>query len=474
MNGQKLIFINATYLLFSNVGVRLVTAFATIMLARSLEVREFGTLSIALALASVASYLTDMGLTHTFIREGTRNLEALGPVVGSALRLRMGLAFFATIIFIIFIYAAYSDPQLQLVSLVIVLPAIWGGALRNFGEVYFQIIQEMKYTALISISSGLTVASILLTAVYFQWSLPLIAAAYGITALVSGALGLFLVTRRVPSFAGWHSGLLQGLGAFLLGGMAVLLLPQLGPLVLERATNLEQVGYFAAAYRIPALLYSIPGILATAFYPQLFHFGNSDPERHLALSAREIKSMSQLGIGLSLPFIFYPEWVVSVIFGAKWGGETSLCLSVLACMVIFQSINFPLADSLTTKGLQSRRAAILAVGLGAGALFYYFAGSRYGAFGGAIAAIAIESILLIGFCFTNPAWKRLLTESVLPMLGLALVSGFGAYLIRTFVPSQPLGFFLVPLLYSATILRFDPETKRLVNSYRFKEVVHEA
>lgn len=44
-----------------------------------------------------------------------------------------------------------------------------------------------------------------------------------------------------------------------------MLLPQLGPIILEKVSTYEQVGFFGAASKIPAVLYQIPGVIAAAF-----------------------------------------------------------------------------------------------------------------------------------------------------------------------------------------------------------------
>ena len=49
-----------------------------------------------------------------------------------------------------------------------------------------------------------------------------------------------------------------------------MLLPQLGPIILEKVSTYNQVGFFGAASKIPAVLYQIPGVIAAAFYPRLF------------------------------------------------------------------------------------------------------------------------------------------------------------------------------------------------------------
>lgn len=64
----QLILKNASFLFVGNVMVRMLTAISAIVIARYLGAEQYGILSIALVFSTFASSMTDLGLTHTFIR----------------------------------------------------------------------------------------------------------------------------------------------------------------------------------------------------------------------------------------------------------------------------------------------------------------------------------------------------------------------------------------------------------------------
>lgn len=457
---------NASYLFLGNVVVRLLTAAATIMLARHLGVVEFGMLSVSLALAAIAKYFTDMGLNHTLIREGTKISSDIPRLLGGALKIKLGLALVATLAFYCFIAFCYTDNvKLRNTAYFLVLPTIWGGALSGVGDIYFQIIQKMQYTALIRAVSGLIVAAVLLVGIFLDWTLSYLSLAYGIASVFGGLIGVWMVFKNVPGIGGWHWGLLEGLGCFTLGGFLILLLPQLGLIILERTTDMQQVGYFSAAFRIPNVLYSIPGVLATAFYPQLFRYGNNDSSRHFNLNVKEIKSMSLIGIALALPFALYPDKVVEILFGSSWVVHAGRPLMFLAWVVVLHSVNFPLADALTTQGMQRQRTVVLTLGVVLGAIFYGFLGKNWGATGGAIAALLIELILLVGFIVMNPKGGELKKIILLPMLSVAIAGALVGYAIKAILPFETLGLFLAPSLFICAVLLFDKEIRLITISF---------
>lgn len=423
-----LILKNASYLLSSNLLVRVITALASIWVARYLGVEDYGMLAVGLAFSGVAGYFTDMGITHTLIREGTKPNADIPALMGAFAKWRMGFALLTAAASALLIEVLYSGSDLRPVLYWMVMPTVLGANLVGIGAAYFQLTQQMKFTALIRTVAGLATAATLCLGIVFQWPLLLLAAVYGCSSLLGGVLSLWLVLKKVRLTQGGDAkALLQGLGSFMLGGLVVMLLPQLGPLVLERVADLTQVGYFAAAYRIPVVLYQFPGILAAAFYPLLFQYGNEKRlDEHLRLNVLQLKMMSLMGMLMAVPFLFYADWWVELLYGVEFAQASGL-LAMLAVIVILQSINFPLADSLTTKGQQFRRTMVLIAAVVVGTALYAVLGSRYGATGGAYAALATEGVLLIGNLAMNRTGVQLLWRGLavnLPAFAIVALLGF--------------------------------------------------
>ncbi|MDI3256773.1 MAG: flippase [Kyrpidia sp.] len=434
MSGTRILK-NAAYLFAGNVLVRLVGAVAAILVARYLGARDYGILSVALAFSVVTGYFTDLGLSHTLIREGTKPDADLKRLLAGFFKIRLLFGLGTAAASLAAVETLYPDPEVRRVLYWVVMPNILGAAFQGVGAVYFQVVQQMQYTALIRTVSGLFTAGALFLGMALRWPLSFLAPVYGLAAVAGGLVSLWLVGRRVPLFAGWDRSLLQGLWSFTLGGLVIMLLSQMGPLILERVTDLAQVGYFAAAFRIPAVLYQIPGVLAEAYYPQLFADGHRGDERtHLALNTLELKMMSALGVLMALPFLLYPDWWIQLLFGPRWAAAAP-ALEILSWMVLLQSVNYPLADALTTKGMQSRRTAVLVVVLFAGLGAYAGLGARWGSTGGAAAAVAVESASMIGFVLANPTGWALLRRGV--SVNAAVLFGaaaLGALWVRTWSP----------------------------------------
>ncbi|BAR80939.1 oligosaccharide flippase family protein [Bacillus cereus group sp. MYBK249-1] len=452
---------NASYLFVGNITVRFVLAIATIFFARYVSPSDYGMFTTALAVSAVICYFTDAGLTHTFMREGTRSDANISVLISSYLRIRLILAIVISVLFAIFAQFFYPDAYLRTMVYWVVLPTMFGATLQGVGMAYFQVTERMQFTAIISVLQGVTAAAALLLGMSFQWSLMMVAAMYGVSSLVTGVIAFIMTIRYTKVHKGWDKGILDQLLIFTINGIIIMLLPQLGPIILEKVSTYNQVGFFGAASKIPAVLYQIPGVIAAAFYPRLFAFGNEkNIEEHRKLSSFELKLMSFLGMGISIPFIADPSfWIVSLL-GEEYAPAGD-ALAILAFMVILQSINYPLADNLTTIGQQWKRATTMTIGLVVAIIGYIVLGSKYGMMGAAAAAILTEITLLIGFTLFIRKGMQLLVKGII-FNSLAFIISYGIYRIALINLPPLIALTLTGILYGIIGIGIDPQIRGFV------------
>lgn len=451
---------NSSYLLVSYIIERALNAIAFILLARYLGEAGFGMFSYALAFATIAGYFSDLGLTNTLIREGSKKGAVLSVLVASYFKTRLVLGFITALVSIVIINLFFQEHDLILLLYWITISSIVGGAFIGVGKAYFQVIQKMQYSALIGAVSGFISALSLMIAVLLEFTIVEVAVLFACSRVFGGLFSLFILRGKINFVTGWDKSVLVGLGGFTLAGLITMLLPQLGTLTLERVSTLEEVGLYSAAYRFPLILYSIPAVFSAGFYPVLFRLGNEKlEEEHLNLSVKETYVLNTAGICITLPFILYPEWWIDLLFGPSWG-EAAVILGVLSWIVIFQTINYPLGDALTTKGFQNRRTSVLLIAIVIGFLFYFVLGKEYGGIGGAFAAIIIETILLFGFACSNRKSINIIRKGALNNL-IILISIF--IFFKRIVDFDPIvGMLLSVFLFIIINLIINEDAKKLL------------
>ncbi len=178
--------------------------------------------------------------------------------------------------------------------------------------------------------------------------------------------------------------------------------------------------------------------------------------------------MSFLGMGISIPFIADPSFWIVTLLGKEYAPAGD-ALAILAFMVILQSINYPLADNLTTIGQQWKRATTMGIGLAVAVISYIVLGSQFGMMGAAIAAILTEITLLIGFTLFVRKGFSLLFKGII-FNTLAFIISYILY--RTILITLPplVALTITGILYGIIGLAIDPQIRGLILGFINKKL----
>ncbi|MGG3449609.1 oligosaccharide flippase family protein [Domibacillus aminovorans] len=456
---------NVFHLFYSTAFSSGLNAFTLVVLANYLESSSYGMFSIALAFSLIMGYFTDVGMSVTMLREGSKKGISLSTVISSYIKIRLVLLGVTFVGGFFFIQLLYQDqPELMQTMYYLIFPMVIGLTMQSISVTYFQLVEEMQYSGLIRMCSAVFLVISISLGMFFSLKPTIIALLYGCSYLFAGMGGMYLTSKRVEIRfkSAFHKDLLKNMLSFIISGLLIVILPQLGPLVLEKTLTLKQVGFFAVAYRIPSALYQIPGVLAGAFYPVLFKSYNSKGgSEHLQLNILQLKMMALTGMAMTVPLYYMPEIIIHSLFGEKWLFASS-ALQILSFMLVLQSINVALADGLTTKALQTRRTIVQAVAVAGGIGFYTFFSRQYGVEGAAFAGIAVEILSFAGFWLLNPKRGEIAKKVLLPYISTFIIL---LAVITHFLSAQPISAVALHLLCLLIIIGVDPELARKLISF---------
>ncbi|MFB4160399.1 oligosaccharide flippase family protein [Geomicrobium sp. JSM 1781026] len=395
------ILINIWHLLYGTTTAALLNALALVVLASYLQAHDYGVFSVVLAVAMIAGFFTDVGLSDIVLREGAKKQNEHAKLFVSFVKLRLLFLLISVVagfLFIHFMY--YSEQEIVLTSYYLLLPMIIGVTAQSIASTYFQLYEKMQYISYIKMISASLLVFFMIVGVGLSFPPLVMALLYGCAYVIAGMFGMILFLKHARlkwRYVPFHKGLLHQLWMFAAGGLLFVILPHLGPLVLERSITLVEVGLFAIAYRIPQALQQVPFIVAGAYYPALFkEFANNKDKRHLQLNVVETKLMGVIGMLMAVPFVYFSEPILVNVFGNEWGAAAPALL-VLSFMLVFQALNIAIADGLTSSGHQTARTCTQFIAVSIGVFLYYFLSQRYGVIGAAVAGVSIEVICLIGF-----------------------------------------------------------------------------
>lgn len=419
MNGKKnSIGLNVIHMFYSTVLSSVFNALALIILANYLESRSYGLLSVTLAFAMIMSYFTDSGLSEIVLREGSKKKTSVQSVISSYIKLRILLLGITFILGFMIIHLTNSNEELIRTAYYLVIPMVMGVAMQGIGTTYFQLVEKMQYAGFIRMLSSICLIITIVIGMSLSLHPFVISFLYGFSYFLAGACAIVLVHRhiKINLKSIFHKGLLFQLWSFLLSGLLFVLLPQLGPIILEKTVTLKQVGFFAVAYRIPQALNQLPNVVAGAFFPVLFRYFNSkELNKHLNLNILQVKIMALIGMGVAIPFYYMSDLIIQLLFGEEWIFAAGL-LKILSLMLIFQSMGIALADGLTSMGRQNKRTLIQSISVVAGIFLYFYMSKSIGVMGASYAGVLIEGMALFGFWLLNPNRNVIARRVLIPYL----------------------------------------------------------
>ena len=422
-NGNSIVM-NILHLLYSTALASALNAGALIVLASYLKSSNYGMFSVALAFALIMAYFTDAGLSKIVLREGSKDKADIAIVMSSYIKMRFVLLIATFIVGFIIINLLHSeDAMLLKTSYFLIIPFVIGVSMQSISSTYFQLVEKMQFSGIIRITSSLLLVLSITVGMFFNWHPFIIYSAYGLSYLLSGLLGILLVLKyiKIPIRCSFHKGLFDQLLSFTVTGLLFVILPQLGPILLEKTVSLAEVGLFAIAYRIPQALLQLPFIVAGAFYPVLFRYYNSNHIKdHELLNMIQMKAMGLVGMAMTIPLYYFSEPIIGLLFGTEWINAANL-LKIISIMLFLQGITIALADGLTTRALQTQRMIVQSFAVIGAAILYWTLSQSFGLIGAAWSCLLIEVIAFLGFWIVSPN-RVFIGKRMIPFITILLGS----------------------------------------------------
>ncbi|RWZ58062.1 sugar translocase [Halobacillus fulvus] len=464
MNREKKnsIAVNIFHLFYSTAFSSGLNAVALILLAGYLQTTQYGLFSVALAFSMIMCYFTDAGLSHIVLREGAKQVVSLPALLSSYIKFRSVLLVLTFLLGFLTIHLMNSgQKELIMTSYLLIIPMVTGVALQSIGMTFFRLIEKMEYLGFIRMISAVLLVGSIGIGMLFKLHPFLVITFYGGSYLAAGIFGMMMMKKfvAIQLHHPFHKGLFQNIGAFTVSGLLFVLLPQLGPIVLEKTITLAEVGLFAVAYRIPQALQQIPFVVTGAYAPVLFkHFHGKRLDSHFEQLNTQLKIMGLIGMLMTIPFLYLSDFIVSLFFGEEWA-RAALPLSILALMLTFQSVNTALADGLTTVDKQTSRTLVQLVIVGIGIVLYMWLSRSYGVVGAAVAGMSLEALALIGFWLFTPERWAILRQTLLPYFSIFFIS---LWSIKVLLGDSPWIAMMIHLTVTLSIVVIDKDLRTKV------------
>jgi O-antigen/teichoic acid export membrane protein len=452
-------------------GLALVSA---IVLTRHLGVDAFGQYTTIVAVSTIATQLTEGGLTSLTTREfaaerGGARAEHLRELLGLQI-VTTGVAIAIATLFAL--AAGYNASR------------VIGSAVAALGLGLVLLQGTLAVPLVASLRLGLVSAlELLRQAVFVTLTVVLVAAGAGLlpllTALVPSSVIVLAATlwltrdQALPRPAlrprAWRR--LIGVAiAFSFATVLATIYAVTAQVVTSLVAGSHQTGLFSAAFRVFAVVASSAGLIVSSAYPLLARTAREDHAR-LAFALQRLLEVSVLlGMAAAIGAVTGAKAIISVLAGHKYiGAAPALRIEGLALLGTFllTTWGFAIMSLREHRALVLSNAAALAVTAGLTLLL----ARHHGARGAAIAVVAGEWTLAAAFLRTLVRGETRLRPDARPLLrvGVAAAPAFAVMLLGLPAGFQ-VGTALSVYLLAIVVLRAYPrELLELLPRHRHRE-----
>lgn len=371
----------------------LLTVVSAALLFRHLGVVDTGRYVTVLALITIVSGVTDIGLTTI----GMREVATLDRVAGQALMrdllgLRLVLAIGGVGAVTLFAVVAGYDSAMVIGTALAGISVIAASVQSTLGIVLMVQLRLGWLTLVELLRQGLLVAAVVLLVVADAGLLPFLAI-QGIPTIVALIVTARVARREVPLVPAFHvrrwARLLREVLPVSAATIVVTIYFRAALIVLGLVSTEAQTGYFGAAFRITEALLLLPGLMVGAAFPIFSRAARDDHERLAYGVDRVFAATLVAGAGMMVALVLGAPFAIDVVAGPRFAESASvLRLQAVALMISF------VATTVFYALLSLRRhSAILATACTALAVNIVLAmvlGGAHGARGAALGTLVAE------------------------------------------------------------------------------------
>jgi O-antigen/teichoic acid export membrane protein len=372
-------------------------------LTRHLGAADYGRYSVVLSVVAIAAGLAEAGMVNVGIREyATRDGAERDAMLANLQGIRIVLGAVGVLLGVLFgVIAGYDSTMLAGVALTgagVVLAAFQAtlgiplsAGLRWKAVTALDVLRQAAHVALILILIGAGAGLL----PFFTLTIPV-----GIVVL---AATIPLVRRSAPVMPRferrWWNELLKLVAPYAAATAVGSVYVYVAAVLMQLVATPNEVGWFAASFRVFVVLGGIPLLLVGAVFPILARSARDDRKRHAYATERLVTTVIIGGVWMALMTAILAQLAIDIIAGSEFQPSVDVLriqsIAVMASFLLIAATHVLISVARYRELLVLSAAALVV----SAALTLIFA-PGLGAKGGAIANVGGESLAaLLGLIF---------------------------------------------------------------------------
>ena len=372
-------------------------------LSRYLGVEGFGQLNYIFAFFYFFLSINDFGVNTVVVREISKQRERAEEIIGTMLSFKVLLATISVLAAWTTIwFMDFPEPlRNALFVFALVLPMI---ALQ-LPAVIFQVLLKAAYPAVMGIFNRCAGFLLMIGAVWLGWGLTGIVSAF----LLAEFASLLIMLKYTRGFVRpiwrldpklWQE-VLRSSVPLGIAGFFVALINRVDFIMLEKMTDLRQVGLYSAAYKVTNLLEAFPLMMMGTIYPLMSRYATADLGQLRELYKKSVFYLGLVALPMGLGITLLAPVIIQVLFGANFIAADR-GLMVLVWSTVFLCLALSGGNLLICLGKERISLVLNALGVGLNIMLNLLLIPMMGFVGAALATAATYLFILIGISLAAP------------------------------------------------------------------------
>lgn len=378
----------------------LATVASSAVVIRHLGVVDTGRFTTVTALVTIIVTVSDLGLTGIAVREYASGPRADGQrFLRNLLGIRMTIALAGLALAVLFgLLVGY--PGAMVVGTVIAGAGMVVLVAQDGCSIPLQVGLRFGWVAglQLAIQVGVAIEAVLLSLAgagllpFFAMQLPLVIPALIVTMVVGGRDSRLAPNIDLDEWRAMVGRILPFSAAVVLSVLYV----QIAQIMVSVLSSSTETGYFGVSFRVLVAFTALPPLLVSTSLPLLSRAARDDDERFDYASRRLVETMLLAGCGVALGLFLGAGFAVPLVAGFGFApsvGVVRIQAFALLGTFVIGARGYGLLSLDRLRAMLICNAIALAVVVAAGAPLI----SAYGAKGAAIAMVAAELALALGY-----------------------------------------------------------------------------
>lgn len=307
------------------------------LLARALGVAEYGRLSTALGITTLAAFFAELGLRQVLVKEMAQRPRIAGPLMGTVFRLLCVMGLIALAVCVVTpLFMQRMD--LMVPTLVLSIVFLFNGhvAIYTRWDACGEAWRAPKFALVASLVSNLAKVLCLV-------------AGFGVVAMCGAIVLECFVSAALVFWAAWRMGwagelrrshplaaraLLARAAPHFIAQSGALLLLRLDQIMLNAMAGNEEAGIYGAATRLSEMIFLLIPVMVASYLPRLAAIEQTNPAMFRRTTGALLQVLSVLGLLAPLAWWLFGDHLVRLIYGRDFAACGPVlfihCLSSLA------------------------------------------------------------------------------------------------------------------------------------------------